>query len=278
MILRAPHAAAIATALVAAAMQPDMPAAAEAERASRGGQAPGTIVIDATQGIEWLRKERLVIARGDARAVRGDQEVRADVLTAQYRDRPHGSSEVWRIDADGHVRYTSHWESAFGENATYDIYKNFLTISGGERVGVTTPTSRITAEKQIDYDMKARTLIARGQAVAVEGDRTLSGDVITVHLREQTDGQSSLQRLEAERDVRLVTTEEDIRADRGNYDLDSGVATLDGSVRIVKGNNELYGCHGETNLKTGVSKLIACREEADGRVRGIILPESLKKQ
>jgi lipopolysaccharide export system protein LptA len=78
--------------------------------------------------------------------------------------------------------------------------------------------------------------------------------------------------------VRLVTPDEDIRADRGTYDLDSGVATLDGSVKIVKGNNELNGCSGEINLKTGVSKLIACRGEADGRVRGIILPESLKKQ
>jgi lipopolysaccharide export system protein LptA len=277
-MLRAPHAAAVATALIAAAMPADMSAAAEAERASGGGQAPGTIVIDAAQGIEWLRKTRVVIARGDARAVRDDQEVRADVLTAEYRERPDGSLEVWRIDADGNVRFTSPSESAFGEKATYNIDKQFLTISGGERVGVTTPSSRITAEEQIDYDRKARTLIARGNAVAVEGDRTLFGDIITVHLREQTDGQSPLQRLEAERNVRLVTADEDFRADRGTYDLDSGVATLDGSVKIVKGNNELYGCHGETNLKTGVSKLIACQGEADGRVRGIILPESLEKQ
>jgi hypothetical protein len=49
-------------------------------------------------------------------------------------------------------------------------------------------------------------------------------------------------------------------------------------VKIVKGNNELYGCHGETNLNTGVSKLIACQGEADGRVRRIILPESLGKR
>jgi lipopolysaccharide export system protein LptA len=114
--------------------------------------------------------------------------------------------------------------------------------------------------------------------VAEEEDRTLSGDVITVHLRERTGGQSPLQRLEAEREVHLITPDEDIRADRGTYDLDSGIATLDGSVRIVKGNNELNGCRGEINLKTGVSKLIACRGEADGRVHGIFFPESPEKQ
>ena len=277
MMFRALRAATMATALVATAMQADVAAAAEAETASGGGQAPGTIVIDAAQGIEWLRKRRVVIARGDARAVQEEREVRADVLSARYRELSDGSVEVWRIDAEGHVRFTSPSESAFGEYATYDIDRQMVTISGGEQVGVTTAASRITAQ-QIDYDMKARALTARGQAVAEEEDRTLSGDVITVHLRERTDSQSPLQRLEAEGDVHLITPDEDIRADRGTYDLDSGIATLDGSVKIVKGNNELNGCRGEINLKTGVSKLIACRGEADGRVRGIFLPESAEKQ
>jgi hypothetical protein len=54
---------------------------------------------------------------------------------------------------------------------------------------------------------------------------SFSGDVITVHLRERTGGQSPLQRLEAEREVHLITPDEDIRADRGTYDLDRGIAT-----------------------------------------------------
>jgi lipopolysaccharide export system protein LptA len=60
--------------------------------------------------------------------------------------------------------------------------------------------------------------------------------------------------------------------------ISTGALPLDGSVRIVKGNNELNGCRGEINLKTGVSKLIACRREADGRVHGIFFPESPEKQ
>ena len=76
----------------------------------------------------------------------------------------------------------------------------------------------------------------------------------------------------------MITPEEDIRADRGAYNVESGVATLDGSVKIVKGTNELNGCRGETNLKTGVSRITACPGQSNGRVRGIILPESLKNQ
>lgn len=268
----------IAMALLGVALSP-VYAATAAEIGSDNRQVPGAILIDAAKGIEWVRTARLVIARGDARAKRDDQEVRAEVLTAHYRERPDGGIDVWRIDADGKVRYTSASESAFGERATYDVDKQVMTISGGEQVGVTASTSRITAEKELEYDTKTRTLIARGNAVAVDGDRTVYGEVISVHLREQVEeGQSRLQQLEAEGNVRVITPEEDIRADRGTYNVESGVATLDGSVKIVKGTNELNGCRGETNLKTGVSRITACPGQSNGRVRGIILPESLKNQ
>ena len=268
----------IAMALLGVALSP-VYAATAAEIGSDNRQVPGAILIDAAKGIEWVRTARLVIARGDARAKRDDQEVRAEVLTAHYRERSDGAIDVWRIDADGKVRYTSASESAFGERATYDVDKQVMTISGGEQVGVTASTSRITAEKELEYDTKTRTLIARGNAVAVDGDRTVYGEVISVHLREQVEeGQSRLQQLEAEGNVRVITPEEDIRADRGTYNVESGVATLDGSVKIVKGTNELNGCRGETNLKTGVSRITACPGQSNGRVRGIILPESLKNQ
>lgn len=268
----------IAMALLGLALSP-VYAATAAEIGSDNRQVPGAILIDAAKGIEWVRTARLVIARGGARAKRDDQEVRAEVLTAHYRERSDGSIDVWRIDADGKVRYTSASESAFGERATYDVDKQVMTISGGEQVGVTASTSRITAEKELEYDTKTRTLIARGNAVAVDGDRTVYGEVISVHLREQVEeGQSRLQQLEAEGNVRVITPEEDIRADRGTYNVESGVATLDGSVKIVKGTNELNGCRGETNLKTGVSRITACPGQSNGRVRGIILPESLKNQ
>lgn len=268
----------IAMALLGVALSP-VYAATAAEIGLDNRQVPGAILIDAAKGIEWVRTARLVIARGDARAKRDDQEVRAEVLTAHYRERPDGTIDVWRIDADGKVRYTSASESAFGERATYDVDKQVMTISGGEQVGVTASTSRITAEKELEYDRKTRTLIARGNAVAVDGDKTVYGEVISVHLREQVEeGQSRLQQLKAEGNVRVITPEEDIRADRGTYNVESGVATLDGSVKIVKGTNELNGCRGETNLRTGVSRISACPGQFNGRVRGMILPESLKNQ
>ncbi len=92
----------IAMALLGLALSP-VYAATAAEIGSDNRQVPGAILIDAAKGIEWVRTARLVIARGDARAKRDDQEVRAEVLTAHYRERSDGSIDVWRIDADGKV-------------------------------------------------------------------------------------------------------------------------------------------------------------------------------
>ena len=281
------------TALIAVAAA--APLAAAEPKAAPGDDAKA-IRIDARQGIEWQRPAKLVIARGDAKAVRGDSEVQAEVLTAHYRDRPDGSAEVWLIDADGDVRLTSPGQSAYGQKGTFDLDKDTLTLSGGKQVGITTATNKITAEKELEYHARTRTLIARGNAVAVDGERTLYGEVITILLNEQPQGQdataqgaarpgsaqagqnpSRLKHIEAQKAVRLVTPSEDIHADHGTYDVDSGIATLDGSVKIVKGRNELNGCRGEINLKTGISKLFACKSDAanGGRVSGVILPQSL---
>jgi len=255
-------------------------AAPAAPTATSPAPPPGAIAIEADQGIEWQRPSRLVIARGNAQAVRGDMQLNGQVLTAHYRERPDGSTEVWKIDAEGDVRLKTPGETAFGERGSFDFDKNLMTLTGDTEVGVTTATSRITARKEITYDTRTRTMVARGDAVAVEEDRTLHGDVITVYLRDKpVEGQSRMRRLEAERNVRLLTGGDDIRADRGTYDVESGQATMTGSVKVLRGPNVLTGCRGEANLKTGVSTLFACTDERRGstRVQGVILPDAGKK-
>jgi lipopolysaccharide export system protein LptA len=239
---------------------------------------PGAIAIGAEKGIEWQRSARIVIARGNATARRGDTKVRADVLTAHYRERPDGSIEVWRADAEGDVRLTSPQQSAFGEKASYDVDSGKMALSGGKQLRVTTPSSQITAQERIDYDIAKKTLVARGNAVAVEGNRTLYGDVITIHFAEDAQGRVSAQRIEADGRMRMVTPDETVTADRGSYDIEGQLASATGSVQIIKGANRLNGCQGEMNLRTGVSRLLACPGERDGaRVQGVILPNTVKK-
>ncbi len=239
---------------------------------------PGAIAIDAEQGIEWQRNARIVIARGNATARRGDTKVRADVLTARYRERPDGSIEVWRVDADGDVRLSSPQQNAFGEKATYNVDTGKMSLSGGKQLRVTTPSSQITAQERIDYDIPNKTLVARGNAAAVEGDRTLYGDVVTIRFAEDAQGRATAQQIDADGRMRMVTPDETVTADRGTYDIAGQLASATGSVQIIKGANRLNGCQGEMNLRTGVSRLVACPgDSGNGRVQGLILPNSVKK-
>lgn len=238
---------------------------------------PGAITIDAEQGIEWQRTARIVTAKGNATAVRGDTTVRADILTARYRQRPDGSIEVWRIDGDGAVRVTSPRQNAFGDKGTYDVAGSRMSISG-KQVGVTTPTSRITADDRIDYDINGRTLIARGNAVVIDGDRTLSGDVVTIRFAEDASGGNRPQQIDAQGRMKLVTPSETVTADSGTYDVARQLATAEGSVQVVQGANRLNGCRGEMNLQTGVSRMFACPDgDGGGRVHGVIMPNTLKR-
>lgn len=262
--------AAVAAALAMALVPPALGAAQPPAES-------GTVTIDAAQAIEWRRGERLVIARGDAKAVRGDLEVRAEVLKAHYREGADGAAEVYRLDADGNVRIASPSESGYAEKGTYDMDKDLLTLSGGQQVGIVAGASRVTAEDRIEYDSRQRKLVAYGDAVAVDGDRTLYGDVITVLLRERAQAESRVQRVEADGHARFVTPDEEVLGSRGTYDVDSGVATMTGAVKVIQGENVLNGCRGEINLKTGVSRLLACPQAGGERVQGVILPDRAKK-
>jgi lipopolysaccharide export system protein LptA len=241
--------------------------------AERGPEAP--IAIDAEQGIEWRQQEKLVIARGNARAIRGDLEVRAEELSARYRERPDGSTEIWRVDASGGVLINSRSETIDADRGTYDLENNVLTVTG-DKVRLTSGEAVVTAERQMEYRARSRTLIASGNATARQGKREVRADTLTAYLSDRDDGGggSRLRRIDAETDVWVLSPGEIMRGDRGSYDLEQGKATLSGSVRITRGENQLNGCRGEMDLDTGVSRLLACTgPDGDGaRVKGLIVP------
>ena len=66
-----------------------LPAIAQPLDMSKGGP----VTITSRDGIDWQQAEKVVIARGDARAERGNVTVTADRLTARYRDKaqPQGA-------------------------------------------------------------------------------------------------------------------------------------------------------------------------------------------
>src|SRR5882757_910465 len=81
------------------------------------------IEVSADHGIEWQQDAQVYIARGNAVAKRGATEVHADTLTAHYRRSKGagGETEIYRLNADGHVTIKGERQTVVGDQAVYDV-------------------------------------------------------------------------------------------------------------------------------------------------------------
>lgn len=235
------------------------------------GDGSGPIEIDVDGGIEWQQKAKTFVARGNARARQDDVTVRADVLTAHYRDSKNGGTEIWRIVAEGNVRITAPDRTATGERGTYDVDEQALVLTG--RPAFESGGGRITADDRLEYWQARRRAVARGNATAKREDRTLKAGTLTAIFEPEGKDGGRIRRIEAVGDVIFSTPTEVLRADRAAYDVAAERVTLEGSVQISQGGNRLRGQTAEMDLRTGVSRL----HGGQGGVEGVLVPESARR-
>ena len=237
------------------------------------------IEIYADDGIEWQQNNLIFLARGNARAVRGNVAVHADLLRAHYQEKDGGDTVIKRLDAVGHVRIVTPTETAYGEKGVYDIDNAIFVLSGG-KVRLVAGDDEITADRQLEYWERKQMAVARGNAVAVREHKKLRANLLAAYFRKTSEGKNVIHRIEAFDNVRLDTATEKLTADRSVYNVKSGIATLTGSVTITRGSNRLDGCSAEINLNTGISTLYSCSTSQAGgkRVHGLITPRNVKKK
>ncbi|MEQ9112321.1 MAG: LptA/OstA family protein [Rhodospirillaceae bacterium] len=263
-----------------------LPLVAQAQTLSFKSDDPDKpIEVVAERGIEWRQDEKRFIARGDARATQGDVEVVADELIAHYRETDNGGTDVYRVDAIGSVTITSAGETATGSAAVYDFEQAVLVMEGSP-VRLETSDGVVTAYDTIQYWEQENVAVAEGNAMAVQGGQKLTADTLTARFKEPASGtgavaprSSELSRIEGYGNVRLESKGDIILGDRGRYDLASGIATLDGNVRITSDRNQLSGGFAVVDTKKGTSTLFANATEAGvpgpgprPRVRALLVP------
>jgi lipopolysaccharide export system protein LptA len=241
------------------------------------GKSGAPLEISATNGVEWQQEKKVFVARGNAKAVRGTLTLSARELAALYREQQGGGTEVYLLQASGDVRVTSPGQTVTGQKGVYDVDNAILTISGGKQVKFKTETDEITATQQLEYWEKRQLAVARGNAVATREGRRLRADTLAAYFRKDKQGKSSVYRIEAFDNVHIRTALNTISADRGVYNMVSGIATLTGTVQIIQGLNRLKGCRAEVNLNTGISQLFSCPQTSGAkRARGVL--KSIKKK
>ncbi len=221
------------------------------------------IEILADQGIEWQQDNKVYIARGNAKARQGDATIHADTLTAYYHKGAGGSTEIWRIDADGNVRITSPRQTAYGTKGVYDVERGIFVLTGAPRL--VTATESISATQSLEFWEKKSLAVARGNALAIKADKRIRADVLTAHFTKGRDGKNEMNRVEAFDNVIVSSPKEIVRAQRGVYTTKTGIVILRGGVRITRGEDQLNGETAEVNINTGVSRMLS---GASKRVRG----------
>ncbi len=268
----------------------------------------GPVEVTARDGFEWHENEQTVIATGDARAVRGTVTVLADRLLARYRKKaggdtapaatpaaPSGSpdtsaNEVYRLEADGHVRIVTPTDEAVGDHAVYDIDQALLVMTG-RHMKLTTPQQVMTARDSMEYWSQKHMAVGRGDAVVVTSDaRRLSADVLVGYTTaspatpasktpasgaDPVAGAGKLERVEAFGNVEVRTAADTVHGDRGVYVPDSGIARIVGHVRLTHGQNQLNGPAADINMKTGIAHIVS---DPATRVQGLIMPNDANLQ
>jgi len=237
------------------------------------GQTGTPVEIESEQGIEWRRNDKVYIERGNATAKRGDSQVFADTLTARYRDGANGTgSEIWQLEAEGQVRLTPPGRTVYGDKAVYNLDQRVLHMTG-KNLRVITTEETVTAEDSLEYHEASQTILARGNAIAVRGDRRVRADLLTGHLEKRSDGSYEITRLEADGNVEVQTKDTYAKSAKGDYDLNKDFMTLTGDVKITNGQNQFNGEYAEMDVNSGVSRLLGS-PGGSGRVKSLVMPSS----
>ncbi len=218
----------------------------------QGSDAP--LEINARKGIEWDQTKKIYVARGKVRARQDEVTVFADQLTAHYREGEGSGTAIWRLTADGRVRIQSSSETAYGDRGVYDVDRGILVLVG-RKLRLVSDSARITARDSLEYWEKRRMAVARGKAFAQEDKNKLWANVLSAYLRDDGNGKTVIQRLEAFEEVKIQTPQDVVVGDRGLYNLDSRTAILCGGVKILHEDTLLTGQVAEVNLTTGRARL-----------------------
>ncbi len=152
---------------------------------------------------------------------------------------------------------------------------NRVLVLTGDEVRLVTPEDTIVAKDSLEYFQNDGLAIARGDALAIRQDRRVQADVLLAHFDQtsSTERSARVDRIEAVGKVHISTPDDIVNADRGDYQLDAGVATLTGNVRITRGDNQLNGEFAEVDFNTGISRIIGGPGVSKERVKVLLLPK-----
>lgn len=234
---------------------------------------PGAIDITSDETMEWHDDQLAAVARGHVVVVRGEDTLHCDTLVVYYRKTKDGSTEMYRMAADGQVVMTSPSQQAYGDHGVYDVDQD-VTVLTGDHLHMVTRSDTVYARDTMEYWRQQQLLVARGNAVAIndKGDR-IRADVLVGIMEENAAKQLEMTRMDAKGNVLIVTPKDIARGSEGTYNVKTRIAILTGDVKLTQGQNQVNGHRAEVNNATGVSRMLPDENVKGGRVHSVLMPK-----
>ncbi|MBE6444789.1 MAG: hypothetical protein E7019_01840 [Alphaproteobacteria bacterium] len=228
------------------------------------------IDITAEEKVEWHQKEQKIVAIGKAIATKGDMSISSSTLSGYYKPKKGQSKgQINRVVADGNVKMHSSQADAFGDNLDYDLTED-RAILVGKPATIKTAKETLTAKDNIIYYPSKQKAVASGNVhVTDQQNNNLHSDkMIAYFTKSNTTKQNmTLDKVDIFGNVKIITKDAEVTAEKGTYLPQSGLIKLFNNVTINQQGNILRGDKAETNINTGISKLLSGNKL--GRVKGV---------
>lgn len=231
------------------------------------------INLTAEKQVEWDSKAQKMTAVGNAVATKKDMEIRADKMTAYYakNDSPNAKEKttVNEVHAAGSVILTSPTAKAYGHTMDYDVAADSMILKG-EPAKIKTEKELITAKESITYYPSQEKAVALGDVYAEDQNKNkiYADKMVAFFKKAGPDNKMEMEKVEIYGHVKIISKDADVIADKGLYLPKTAIVKLYDNVLINQQGNKIRGDFAETNLNTGISRLIAGKT-SQGRVSGV---------
>ncbi len=235
--------------------------------------------LTADNRVEWHHKEQKVVAIGNAVATRGDMQVRADKMSADYqKNSSTGKNQITKVHALGNVQMRSTQTKAFGNTLDYDLSQDTVILRG-EPAKIQTATETITAKDNITYYPNEQKAIALGNVYATNGQDKIFGDKMIAYFEPTQTNSNDLEMKQVEiyGNVKIINAETTVWADKGIYTPKTALVKLYQNIVIEQNGNRLQGDYAQSDLNSGISKILAGKTSKQ-RVTGVFKEKNKNKQ
>lgn len=215
------------------------------------------INLYADKQVEVHQNEQKMVAVGNALARKGDNSIYADTLTAFYEKNKQGKTVFKTLHADGHVKAISPTTKAYGNKMDYDLQAEEIILTGTPAKIESSKGETITAEEQIIYYPDKQIAVATGNVIAKDQENTVYADKMISYFQKNASGDLEMKEVKIFDNVKIVTPQATATSDRGSYLPNEGTVHLFDNVIINQDGNILKGDHAETNLNTGISRMLS---------------------